>query len=51
MLTISFSNELFEDLEDVFRPDSCTNSPLNGDQFLRDGLKVYCEDRWSVCYY
>ncbi|XP_076809110.1 microfibril-associated glycoprotein 4-like [Clavelina lepadiformis] len=39
---------ILRDLEDVFRPDSCTNSPLNGDQFLRDGLKVYCEDRWSV---
>ncbi|CAK8684697.1 angiopoietin-related protein 1-like isoform X2 [Clavelina lepadiformis] len=36
------------DLEDFVRPDSCTNSLLDGNQFLRNGLKVYCEDRWTV---
>ncbi|XP_076825484.1 fibrinogen-like protein A isoform X1 [Clavelina lepadiformis] len=35
-------------LEDFVRPDSCTNSLLDGNQFLRNGLKVFCEDRWTV---
>ncbi|CAK8684678.1 unnamed protein product [Clavelina lepadiformis] len=47
----SFGNDItrrLADLEDFVRPDSCTNSPLDENQFLRNGLKVYCEDRWTI---
>ncbi|XP_076810748.1 angiopoietin-related protein 6-like [Clavelina lepadiformis] len=37
-----------KNLEDYIRFDSCTNSPIDGNQFLRNGLQVYCEDRWSI---
>ncbi|XP_076808922.1 microfibril-associated glycoprotein 4-like isoform X2 [Clavelina lepadiformis] len=46
----SFGNDIINRLaylEDFFRPDSCTNALLDGNQFLRNGLKVYCEDRWT----
>ncbi|XP_076810750.1 microfibril-associated glycoprotein 4-like [Clavelina lepadiformis] len=46
-----FENDIlrrFKNLENFVRFDSCTNSPIDGNQFLRNGLQVYCENRWSI---
>ncbi|XP_076810821.1 fibrinogen-like protein A isoform X2 [Clavelina lepadiformis] len=35
-------------VEDLVRPGSCINSLLDGSQFLRFGIKAYCEEGWTV---